>query len=359
MNKKKFFKRLIISSIMCLLTIVTNAHVTFAEDGEEVGYDIQAILPENQVDKTHTYFDLRMKPNQKQTVEMAINNTSNQEATYEISINQAYTNKQGFIDYADSNVNLDKSLKYSIQDIVTYEKEVTVKANESVQYPITIAMPADSFDGQIMAGIQVMKKEKTDDSNSIKNKVGYILGLNLTETDNEVKRKIELIDVKPEVSFGKTSVVATLRNPTMDAIGKLKYVVNITDNAGENVRSITYDSDMQIAPNSTYGLAIDWENKSLVAGDYKMNLLVTDAKNNKWEFDEEFTITAKEAKDINKVTVDVGKVNTPPIWLIILIGIVLVLIVIIVVLVIKKQKNNKSNSKKKVHTKKSKKSRKI
>lgn len=326
----------------CLFSTLFFGQVVHAtEDAGEVGYNIQAVLPENQKDKNNTYFDLRMSPGQKQTIEVMINNTSNEDATYEISINQAYTNNQGFIDYTDSKAKLDSSLPYKIDDIVSYEKEVTVKAQESAKFPITIQMPNDSFDGQIMAGIRVMKKEKEESRGGVKSKIGYILGLNLSETDTEIKRELSLVSVEPAASFGKTSVVATVKNPTMEAYGKLKYaVVVIDETTGKEVRSVTYDSGMQLAPNSTYGLAIDWDSKRLIAGEYKLNLVVTDAKENKWTFDEKFSISKEQAKDINKITVDRNQEAGIP-WLVYLILAIVVFILGIVFIIFLKKKREK------------------
>lgn len=359
MTKQSRSVRVLVSLVLSILSVLLLATDVYADDSNEVGYNIQAILPENQLDKEHTYFDLRMKPGQKQTIEVLINNTSDTKATYEVSVNQAYTNAQGFIDYTESKNPDEKDLPYKIDDLLSYEKEVTVDANKSVKYPIEIQMPEKEFDGQIMAGIRVMKKQE-DSGDGIKNKVGYVLGINLTETDNAIKRNLELVSVKPAASFGKTSVVATVKNPTMEAYGKLKYVVNVTNSAtGKNVRSITYDSGMQLAPNSTYGLAIDWENKRLEAGDYQLNLVVTDAQNNKWTFDEKFTITKKQANDINNITVDKDKETGWPLWAyLLLIGGIILVIGIVVFFLMKRNKKKKEEERKRLAAMKKKKNRK-
>lgn len=336
---KKFQIRTLFLVITFLFVNLGFGKVVHAKETGEVGYNIQAVLPENQKDKNNTYFDLRMSPGQKQTIEIMINNTSVEDTTYEISINQAYTNDQGFIDYTDSEAKLDSSLPYKINDIVSYEKEVAVKAQESTKFPVTIQMPDTSFDGQIMAGIQVMKKEKEESNAGVTSKIGYILGLNITETDTEIKRELSLVSVEPEASFGKTSVVATVKNPTMEAYGKLKYAVVVTDaTTGKEVRSVTYDSGMQLAPNSIYGLAIDWDGKRLIAGEYKLNLIVTDAKENKWAFDEKFSISKEQAKDINKITVDRNQEAGIPWWVYLILAIVVIILVIVFIIFLKKKR---------------------
>ncbi|EKP3841261.1 DUF916 domain-containing protein, partial [Listeria monocytogenes] len=46
-----------------------------------------------------TIFNLGMLLNQKQTIIVVVDNFSNENAKFLVKINQAYTNKQGFIDY--------------------------------------------------------------------------------------------------------------------------------------------------------------------------------------------------------------------------------------------------------------------
>lgn len=302
-----------------------------AEDssGSNVGYNIQAVIPENQTDMSKSFFDLRMKPEQKQTITVKINNTSNQDSDYSVKINQAYTNDQGFIDYSDSKKANGNHYPYDISKIAKVDDKVEVPKNSSKDVPVTLTMPKQSFDGQILAAIQVIK-ENGKAKEGITNDYGYILGLKLTESDVEVKRQMKLKKVEPAESFGKTSVVAVLENPTMDAYGHLKYEASVKDSAtGKVIRTVSYDNNnMQMAPNSQYRFAIDWENKRLKAGDYSLHLKVSDAKSNVWAFDQKFTISDKQAKDVNNATIDAADNNHLPIWVYIVIGILLAIILL-------------------------------
>lgn len=320
-------KKTIIISLLIFLFYSAPQQV-LANIENNVGFTINASIPDNQVDKNQSYFDLRMTPNQEQEISIQITNSSDEDSQFKVNINQAYTNQSGFIDYSDSDIEPDSSLLYEISDIVDYEPTVEVKARSSITYPIRLKMPAESFDGSIMAGIQVTK-ETTGDANGITNKYGYILGLKLTETENPVKRELNLLNVKPAVSFSRTSVVANLQNPTMDAYGHLKYEAKVTNiKTGELEKEVSYDENMQLAPNSVYGFAIDWNDRRLVAGEYLLDLVVSDAKNNRWEFSESFTITKKEAKEINKVTIDKATENSLFKYIIILIIVLFFLIVL-------------------------------
>lgn len=106
---------------------------------------------------------------------------------------------------------------------------------------------------------------------------------------------------------------------------------------------VTYDSGMQIAPNSLYDFAIDWDNRRLEAGEYELYLTVTDAKENEWKFDEKFTITAKQAKEINNLTVDRNEPKGIPMWTYIVIGSMLVILIVgIIAWFLYKKKKKKS-----------------
>lgn len=131
----------------------------------------------------------------------------------------------------------------------------------------------------------------------------------------------------------------------MDAIGHLKYAVNIIDKKMKtNIRSVTIDSEIQMAPNSTYDFSIDLGNKYLVEGDYALDLVVSDAKENEWKFNEDFTISAKEAKDINEITVDFEQKKELPLWVLFMkVGFIIVVLILIIIVVLK-QKNGKRNN---------------
>lgn len=318
-----------------LAPVVTHA----ADSGGEVGYNVQAVIPENQIDKTKSFFDLRMQPDQKQTISVKINNTSDQDSDYHVTVNQAYTSDQGFIDYSDQKKAAKNDYPYTIQSIAKVAERVSVSKESSKDVPITLTMPKNSFDGQILAAVQVVKTDNASEK-GISNNYGYILGLKLTETDAAIKRQLTLTSVKAAESFGKTSVVAMLNNPTMDAYGHLKYEAVVKKaSSGAVVRTVSYDNDMQIAPNSAYPFAIDWQNKKLEAGKYDLHLKVSDAKKNVWTFDRPFTISKEQAKDVNEATIGASDNDRLPLWVFIVIGILLAIIVLgIIWLILAKRK---------------------
>lgn len=303
----------------------THAEQTDDSAQSDVGYHIYAVLPENQIGKKDSFFNLRMVPGQKQTIEFVIANTSPKDLKFKIELNQAYTNKQGYIDYLEDNRTYNLKDKFKIGKIANCAKEVTLPKQSIKKIPIQISMPAEDFKGEILAGIKVTKV--TEEQTGISNQYGYILGLRLTEHDYELRREIQLKKIIPAVSFGKTSVVVELLNPQMESYGKLDYKVEIKNyKSGKTVKTKSY-KELQMAPNSLYKFAIDWDGEKLIPDEYRMKLTINDKKNNRWVFDKRFTITYKEANKVNEVVID--KIDPMNMKILIIILIVMVILLLV------------------------------
>lgn len=63
-------------------------------------FAVTAVIPENQIDKSQTYFDLKMQPGQKQTIQVQMKNDTNKEVVVESFANTAITNSNGITDYS-------------------------------------------------------------------------------------------------------------------------------------------------------------------------------------------------------------------------------------------------------------------
>lgn len=325
-------KKLTISFILLLTTLLTALPLSAQAEEGNVGFSAHAILPDNQVNSDVTYFDLRMTPSQQQTIQVEVINNSSEETTFDVNVNQATTNESGFIDYEKVDGAFDESLKYPIDEIVSYEKEVTVPANSTQLVDIDITMPTESYDGEILAGIQVLKNPHRgeDTTGQITNLFAYLIGLRLTETDVEVPRELKLGSVTGDVAFGKSAVVAQIINPKMTSIGKLNYegIVYQKGKKDSTTEEFSYvGKEMSMAPNSVYDFAIDLGEKAMKSGDYVLELQVSDAKDNVWNFTEEFTVTAEEAKAINKIVIPAAPNDGMPGWLAIAAGIAAGLVV--------------------------------
>lgn len=89
----------------------------------EMKFAVNAVIPENQVDKNQTYFDLKMEPGQKQTLQVQMKNDTDKEVVVETHANTAITNSNGITDYSVIDPQLDSTLKIPFSKIAKVKKK--------------------------------------------------------------------------------------------------------------------------------------------------------------------------------------------------------------------------------------------
>ncbi|WKB35145.1 DUF916 domain-containing protein [Terrilactibacillus sp. S3-3] len=117
------------------------------------------MIPNNQLDKRQTYFDLKMKPQQKQVIQVRVDNLSNKKITVIPSITNASTTIYGDINYTDQKAKPDKSMRVPLSSVAKTAKSIMLKAHESKMLNIHIVMPKKKLDGVILGGIHFQKKK--------------------------------------------------------------------------------------------------------------------------------------------------------------------------------------------------------
>lgn len=317
-------------SLMLIVMFLFGLGIQFAS-ASELNFSVKAVIPENQLDKQQTYFDLRMEKNQKQTLEVLMENATKEDVTVTPQINTAITNNNGIIDYSQVGAEKDETLAVNLEDIITTEEEVTIPAESSKVLKLNVDMPDTEFDGIILGGIHFQEKEaegKTDEEDmQIKNKFAYIIGIQMSMNDQEVDPELELNEVKAtQVNF-RNAVTANIQNTQAVIVKPLSVDAKIYKEKGKEVLFEESREDLRMAPNSNFDYAINWDDKEFKAGKYRLELTATDEEE-VWEWTEYFTIESGEAKEYNEVAVDIEKDFT--MWYIIG-GILLVLVLMYIV----------------------------
>ncbi|OJG75994.1 hypothetical protein RV10_GL004487 [Enterococcus pallens] len=256
-------------------------------------FSVEAVLPENQVNKEVGYFHLCLAPSEQQTVEIKLYNDTSEEQTYRLAINPATTNRQGAIVYDRS----DKASDNAIQAIAKPKQEqVTVAANSVGKAEVEIIMPSEAFPGIQLGGIWISEVSKQDEGEkgkvAIQNKVGYAIALLLVNS-NEFpvygESGLKLLEVKPESDLGRSYIEAAIQNPYPEIQQELtvegKILLEgkvITEAKLENVK---------IAPNSVLPFQLELE-QPLETGTYSFEAVVS-SKEHQWDFQDTFEISKK------------------------------------------------------------------
>lgn len=97
----------------------------------EMNFSVKTVMPDNQIDKSKTYFNLKMNSGQQQDITVTLKNDTKKDITVEVGVNTAKTNSNGVVEYGKSSIKNDSSLKYNISDIVKGPSSIVIPASSS------------------------------------------------------------------------------------------------------------------------------------------------------------------------------------------------------------------------------------
>lgn len=349
MTKRKI--SLIFLSMCLLLSALSQAPII--GKASELNFAVESIIPDNQRDKTKTFFDLRVAPKSEQVVELKLRNDTTKDVTVEPSVNSATTNLNGVVEYGATKAKKDSTLPIDLKEIVSVASEVTIPANQEIKLPITIKMPDRTFDGILAGGITIKEKDNSkSDSNTssdtqglaIQNKYAYVVALLLNQNDQPVEAKLELNDVVPSQVNARNVINANLHNVKSDYINSLDVEATITKKNESTALYTSSKKNMQMAPNSNFNYPISLNGEKLKAGKYTLKLNAQ-AKEGKWSFTKDFTISETDAKKYNSQDVSIKKDWT---WVYILIGILLILIALFLIFFIIRRNRKKQEERRRL-----------
>ncbi|MEF9936793.1 DUF916 and DUF3324 domain-containing protein [Carnobacterium sp.] len=336
-------------NLVAILTVVTMSFFSLGgikADAAELNFAVTPTIPENQVDKTKTFFDLLMEPEKEQTVEVQLRNDTDKDVIVETQVNSATTNLNGVVEYGKTKVKQDSTLKYNLADLVEVDSEVTIPAQGGVTLPLKIKMPKESFSGILAGGISFKEKdtgekqEADGEGIAIQNKYAYIVGIVLRVDPAEIQPDMLLTKVAPAQVNARNVVNANLQNPTAMFINQLKVSAQVTRQGSKDVLFSSKKENMQMAPNSNFDYPIALSGKKMEAGKYTVKL-TAESKGEKWEFEKDFEIDADTAKKFNAQDVTIEEDNT---WLYILIGVGLILLAIVLIFIIMYRRKKKKEA---------------
>lgn len=305
--------------IFSLVALILFPIVTFAEDTKEskgitenekrAGFTVQAVLPENQINDRVSFYHLLVTPEQSQTIQVKILNTSAEKQEYKVEVINAATNRNGLITYDEREKEPDESMKLPIEKVAKPKTaEVTVDGYSEGVAEIEIQLPKESFQGILLGGVRIsLKSDDSEDESkgmSVKNTYGYAIGLVLTEQDFAPiygETELKLQKLQPEIDYGSKVLEASIQNPHPEAMQKLTAEGKIVRKGQKKTLAENKLKNVKIAPNSVFPFQVDWGMQEVSAGEYTFIGKVK-GETKTWNFKQDFAITREMAKKMNKQT---------------------------------------------------------
>ncbi|WP_430602016.1 hypothetical protein IGJ02_002210 [Enterococcus sp. DIV0724b] len=303
-------KTLKYSLITLLLVTLFNIGETAFADG--MGYSVKAVIPENQIDQTKTFFDLKMSPGQTQNLELEIKSSSLETLNLAVEPYIATTNQNGELEYSVEPEKNDSTLIYPITRLISGKQTVTIPPKETKRVTFKLKMPKKAFTGKIVGGFNIydqeneVKEDSTAKKNDvqIKNVFSVVIGIQLRESLDKIKPELKLNAVKAGLFNYRTAITANLQNIKPEFISELSIEAKVRKN---NSRKVIYEAEkteIAMAPNSNFDFPISLENQELAAGGYELEI-TAHSKNDEWTFTKKFRISEEEAVQLNEEAVEI------------------------------------------------------
>ncbi|WP_239257357.1 DUF916 and DUF3324 domain-containing protein [Listeria ilorinensis] len=312
---------------LLLLVIINSRQISVS--ASEMKFSVEAKIPDNQIDKDKTYFDLLVKPGETQDLIVLLKNDTNEKREIEVAANTAITNDNGIIDYTMANYKRDRTLAYAFKDIVSTDNKVVIPPKSEISHTFKLAIPPEKFKGVILGGL--FFKEKLNNSskkNQINNEFAYVIGVQLTESHEAIEPDLKVNKVSPDQKNYRNVIVANVQNTAPTIIKNMQITGTVYKN-DKIICSISNDK-VRMAPNSNFNFQIPWNNK-FKPGKYKLALEAKTSEKT-WNWKKNFEIKSDTAKKYNKKVVGITENQTSSLLyhlaIAILCGIIIVLFAI-------------------------------
>lgn len=293
-------------ALMILLALLTC--IPIGGRGEEltahpIGFVVSAVLPENQRQNV-SYFDLLVSPSMRQTIGVRVENKTEGSLTFDIELNNAYSNPNGMIVYtrpedapraqdgmALTTENIPTMTTIAQFDLETMKQQegnkvlalegnrVTIAPHCAVTVPILLALPEKDIAGQVLGGVVVTRvdepTEKAGNAFTIKSLYSYTIALQLQETESmdDIVPAFELISAAPSSVVGFPALTVNIENEVPLVISDAGLRLRVYTE-GESVPVIDEQKErISMAPLSTMPFTILLPDKQTLApGTYHVDL---------------------------------------------------------------------------------------
>jgi len=331
---------LFLSTLLLLVAVLLPA--TTVKAAPDKSYAIQAILPDNQINKDESYFDLKVEPNKEQSLKVLIANTGSKPITVTAELNNAYTADSGVIGYDKYNAKLYKAKNPSLTSLVDGKRKqvVSLQTGENKTVEFKVKSPSSEYAGIILGGVTTTASVSPTKSKNIniKNQVRYVKGVVLRSKDDGVMPDMHLTSAAPKAVAGSTGIAYTMDNTAPININKVSLKAEIK----HGDKTINYSADnLQIAPSSQFNYFIPI--KTLGSGTYKAHITLKNSDGFEKSFNKNITVKQRQVDSVNDAANPKQEGNNKQ-WLIIIIGII-ALIAVVVWLYLYYSQRNKGDGK--------------
>ncbi|PQF25757.1 DUF916 and DUF3324 domain-containing protein [Enterococcus mundtii] len=271
---------------------------------QNIPFLVSTQLPDNQINKQVSYFDLQMEPKQEQTLHLKIENISDQTITLETSLYQGNTNSIGVIEYDKSIKGLANNAQVNIEDLAKIaENKIKISPKQTHELQVKIKMPEKELSGITIGAIRVVQNNEENKEGNIQNNFAREVGLVLQSSDPEkIPSELKFLDAQAEQVNARNVFTEKIQNPKpkLVRLTNLKAVISKEGN-----QEVIYQANQQegsIAPNTVLNYRIPLDGKSLLPGAYVATFEADEGAQH-WKLTRRFTIKSNTSKKLNQTDI--------------------------------------------------------
>lgn len=231
-------------------------------------------------------------------------NSGSEDSTVDVLVNNAHTTAEGKITYSEHDRKLAKQETTPLADMIKeYPKTLEVKAGETKELTLKLAVPKGEFAGVKLGGIHFINSvSATEKDKMFKNRFAYTIPLLLTQSDKQVTAETELASIKNIQDNKKNYLEIKINNISRAILSRGIFKLDLFK--GEDNVFSTEKDGLEIAPMSTYPFRMQWSDNTIAPGVYRAKFSL-DTPYGVWKWEESFEITKKEAKKLNDSAIHV------------------------------------------------------
>ncbi|MGX7059025.1 DUF916 domain-containing protein [Vagococcus humatus] len=276
--------------------------------GSSLDFNAEVKLPNNQVDANLTYFDLQMKPNQKQRLQVDLTNLSDKAVKIKAAVATATTNDQGKIVYQTSKNRLLKNIPVKLEEaVVIPTKQVVIPKGETLPFFLEVTMPANSYEGVLVGSVQFTQMDLGKDTTKksqemmIKNVFSRTIAILVRENKQQVSETVDLTSFSTKQEKNRTYVVASLEHPVASILSPVTIQTELIDQHNPTeVLAKQVTEDIQLAPFTQTDFPVIKTEEPLKSGVYSLDVKVTDSQNHTWKFKEQVKVQSNKEKTLTQ-----------------------------------------------------------
>jgi hypothetical protein len=331
---------LMIATFFCaVIGILTTGVSVVYGAAPDIGFRVQAILPENQKQQDASWFDVDLKSGERQKFTMQITNTMDTDITVYCAPTIAQTNQSGQVQYDTITSARDSTLKIDFTKIGPKKIQFKVPAKKTIAIDQQLQIPQTEFDGVIYGAftffspdVDRKQQESTKGEVSFENSFHITVPAVINVNDyQQVSPNLKLDRVTPISIEAQPAVRARIHNIAPQVIAGRQMVCDarVYFRGSKKVLFRNKTTQMNFAPNSVIDYPISWGDSRMQPGEYTLRAKVTTGggAGPSWNLVRNFTISGDQARKLN------GQLTSRPdySWLIIFLVLAAVLLIITIV----------------------------